>query len=515
MNPDFENIFLMDGKDIELSDFEKKNINSLSFLINEENYLYEKRFDPDNNFIRRNICNYIYNIMKKIDKVTFIDRRNLEFITRYLDMDLSTALFRKIKNNYLSLEKDGKINEKEIVFKILKTSYDLIKDCIFEQVERINTDNNDILLRLAAIKDTFRLKENEVKVLIYEYIFTQDSKFNIFVNNNSSTQKYNGIKITSLHSLSTLLDMNLSDVKSAYSRQSNIVKCNLLKKDTEIADELVDYLNGFSDKPLTDNYFSEIKYFLDIEDFSIDKEDIDIINNLIKNRESIRGVKILFYGQPGTGKTEFARTISNYSGNKTLELKSSNNGDDKENDKDFKFRALSAYENYFDVDNSILIVDEADEMLSTNPNIFGSYNNNMKGKINQYLDESVTNQIWITNSIMNIDESTKRRFDYCLKFDELTEDQRFRIWKNILKEYKLNNFISESEVLFLAEKYDCNAGNIRNAVRNFIRINKNDFNAKIFNKIVDKSLSSYITLVDNNYISKKNEMRSAYRKLFS
>ena len=65
---------------------------------------------------------------------------------------------------------------------------------------------------------------------------------------------------------------------------------------------------------------------------------------------------------------------------------------------------------------SIVLVDEADNLLNTQSSWFMRGETQDKGWLNQLLDEPGTRMIWITNRIDSIEDSVLRRFAFSLPF---------------------------------------------------------------------------------------------------
>jgi len=81
--------------------------------------------------------------------------------------------------------------------------------------------------------------------------------------------------------------------------------------------------------------------------------------------------------------------------------------------------------------------------------------------------------IWITNTPPdNLHPSIRRRFDYSIRFDDLSRQQRCAVWQNCVGRYDLKNVIDDTLLATLAERFAVNAGGIDLALRNCARILK-------------------------------------------
>ncbi|WP_024469455.1 hypothetical protein [Treponema pedis] len=78
--------------------------------------------------------------------------------------------------------------------------------------------------------------------------------------------------------------------------------------------------------------------------------------------------------------------------------------------------------------DSIIIVDEAENILKTCDNFFGMITANaQKGIVNKTLENNVNKVIWILNYTDLLDSSTLRRFSYSIQFGEISKSMRQKI----------------------------------------------------------------------------------------
>ena len=469
-----------------------------------KNIFYNDKNNPEMDFKRFKMLKHYYNILMN-NKIKDLD--TILTIQKLLDKEISLSFYNKIKviiHDY-ELKNDIRFNKifsddffgnQEINEMFLKQ----IIDCINKQLKKIKIKNNDFSNRFNSIKNLYKLNDIEIEILYFEYFFKRNLKYRKVVSSYSEcTESYNRERYsTSYESISMIINSNVIDVKKAHSKDSKLKRYGLLDNFPEITNELYEYLDGLTDEPLVNQYYTKLENNkLDINDFSMNNQDIDFLLKLLSNKDYEKGIKILFYGQNGTGKSEFSKTIARTAGYTIFGLKDKQ-GESDIKDIHFRYRALYAFENIIDKNSSLLIVDEADEILSTMPDLFNMFKDNLKGKINQYLDESKTNQIWIVNYINRLDESTMRRFDYCVEFSEMTLKQKIKIWNNILAEYDLNEILNQDEISELSDKYSINAGNIRKGIENYCRIEKTNINKSEFLKIVNYTLKSYVRLSSSN-----------------
>ena len=154
-----------------------------------------------------------------------------------------------------------------------------------------------------------------------------------------------------------------------------------------------------------------------------------ILSNAIKNKE--KGVNLLFYGEPGTGKTEFAKTLTHKIRVALYAVGEKFEDDSRKETLNLAYSILSKDE------NSCLLIDEADDFLEAENLLFCRKKDNNKLYINRLLENNLTPAIWIINSINNIDKAYLRRFSFAVNFSKPNLKTRIEMWQKSLKAHHL------------------------------------------------------------------------------
>ena len=185
------------------------------------------------------------------------------------------------------------------------------------------------------------------------------------------------------------------------------------------------------------------------------------------NEKGMRqGFACLFYGAPGTGKTESVLQLARQSGREVLqvnisEVKSMWVGESEKNVKAIfeRYRTLLKHTRRA----PILLFNEADAILGKRNNHAVHSADKMENSIqNIILQEMETmNGIMIatTNLEENLDKAFERRFLYKIKFEKPSIEQRRAMWKSSLPK------LSNEEIEQMASSYDFTGGQIENVVR--------------------------------------------------
>lgn len=203
----------------------------------------------------------------------------------------------------------------------------------------------------------------------------------------------------------------------------------------------------------------------------------EILRQMISSAKTgTRGVNILFYGEPGTGKTSFAKTLAKELGLDLFEIRQGDR-DGERNSPQSRMAGIRICNEQVPRERSMVVVDEADQLLRTSMDFFASMFGGMgasgseKGVINSILDETKLPTIWISNAPARaLDDSVRRRFDYSIRFDKLGTRQRMAIWRNNVKKFRLERLVTAELAEQFAQKYQTSAGGIAMVLENVKRM---------------------------------------------
>ena len=180
----------------------------------------------------------------------------------------------------------------------------------------------------------------------------------------------------------------------------------------------------------------------------------------MKRRTSI---SCLFYGSPGTGKTELAKQLARESGRDILiadisKLHSSFTGDTEKN-----YRELFLGYRYLEKisENApILLFNEADGIISKRGDVIRQAIDKIANRIQNILLQELEDFegifIATTNLAQNIDQAFERRLLFKIEFKKPGVEVRKKIWKNMIP------WLDNYQIYSLSTQYKFSGGQIEN-----------------------------------------------------
>ena len=198
----------------------------------------------------------------------------------------------------------------------------------------------------------------------------------------------------------------------------------------------------------------------------LEPEQFDSICSRLEAKGLRRGFACLFYGTPGTGKTETVLQLARQTGRDLVQV---NISDIKsmwvgESEKNIK-KVFDSYRKLVrDSERApILFFNEADAVIGKRmENVQRSVDkmeNSMQNIILQEMENLEGILIATTNLTKNLDSAFERRFLYKIEFSQPSEEAKRAIWRSMLPA------LSEADAKVLATKYDFSGGQIENITR--------------------------------------------------
>jgi SpoVK/Ycf46/Vps4 family AAA+-type ATPase len=232
--------------------------------------------------------------------------------------------------------------------------------------------------------------------------------------------------------LSYLLDHAPHKVKKALSPHGKLAQSGLVTIDRDGSSSLfnkIDILSReFADRMISlDEDIEEMirdsvrrcePALLNVDDFDYLGNDLELLVPYLDqavNRKK-QGVNILFYGRPGTGKTELTKALADRLGVGIYEVSYADENDEPISG-NRRLKAYKVAQSFFSNNKVLLMFDEIEDVIGDDQDfnsLFPEKQSN-KGWMNRILERNKIPAIWITNDIDSMDPAMVRRFDMSME----------------------------------------------------------------------------------------------------
>ena len=198
----------------------------------------------------------------------------------------------------------------------------------------------------------------------------------------------------------------------------------------------------------------------------LSEDNLRNVRQRLRQRGMRKGVACLFYGAPGTGKTETVYQIARQTGRDIMQVDIAGMRDKFVGESEKNIKAV--FQRYREICEGkkkmpILFFNEADALINKRTeNISHSVDrmdNAMQNIILQEIENLNGILIATTNLTGNLDDAFERRFLFKVEFHQPDIEVRAKLWKSIVEG------LTDEDAHFLAASFDFSGGQIENIAR--------------------------------------------------
>ena len=425
-----------------------------------DNYMTDRFFGEYANLVYeiRQQVKFPTGITASVDGKSYSVQELLEEFHKVRDVRLAEQFFEVTA--YLDRENDC----------IRPVLVKIIEDCTADWMKKGCAADDVSMRRIFELKNVFHLSDEAAELVLYLWLKNHQR---LFLKLESMRAK-NGVDFDSnergsFKRIALLTGLEPAVIQELCAKESPLVKFHLIqmeetfrnvdlrikRKELYLAEDVSDYLYGFSDVSHIMNYKPADAPLVSFEQIAVQNVHAEFVLQLLQSHAKGTPLNILFYGREGTGKTELAKAIAQKMNVTMLSVGPGEESMDEETLLHHRLRSLLLAEWDCEKNGGFILMDEADLVL----------NKGEKGLLNILFENLKVPVIWITNNIASIENSTRRRFDYALEFSIFGKRERMAIWQSVLKTQNAENMMDSPEIEKLATEIPVMAGSATLAVK--------------------------------------------------
>lgn len=217
-------------------------------------------------------------------------------------------------------------------------------------------------------------------------------------------------------------------------------------------------------------YSEKVQKQIDMLEESLSQKNLVAMQKRLESKGLPKGVAVLLYGAPGTGKTETVYQLAKKTNRKIfhVDISESKSMWFGESEKIVKriftnYRKLCQDSERHHENTPILLFNEADALISKRKDVTSGNCAQTENAIQNILLEEMEKLDGIifatTNLCNNMDKAFERRFLFKVEYEKPSLEARKKIWGSKLPE------LGESDLERLADRFDFSGGEIDNIVR--------------------------------------------------
>ncbi len=346
---------------------------------------------------------------------------------------------------------------------------------------------SDLEKNIGVIREMFGLTDQECAFCTFLYILSNYDPVEAYFVNHLGCQKFSGRRF-----LSNALNMSkgeLNDILCGKLEKMGIFEMD--KYDLGLEDDFRPLFENPSSRMISENFFIRLgRNGIPLDHHFVGEREIEHTLALLRDKPESSS-HILLYGPPGTGKTSFASGIAEKSGIPSYSIVRGETNTTRNR----RAAILACINMTNSGPGSLIVVDEADNLLNTRYSWLMRGETQDKGWMNELLETPGLRMIWITNRIDDIEPSVLRRFAFSFHFKPFNKRRRLQLWENVLKKNKAKRFLDQSEIADFAGTYCLSAGAVDLAVKKAKEAGIKTKGA--FREAVELSLKAHETLLND------------------